>query len=89
MIKIEKNNDVEKKEIILARLKAYNRKKCRWLHDYASLDSTGTETKNVNFFATDGGKLVGGAIGGIEYNWYILDLLYVEMRTEGVTSVQR
>lgn len=78
MIKIEKNNDINKKDTILARLKAYNRGKCRWLYDNAPLDSVDVVTKEINLFATDGDKLVGGAIGFVEYNWYVLDLLYVD-----------
>jgi len=33
---------------------------------------------DVNFLAFNDGKLIGGAIGFIEYNWYFLDLLYID-----------
>lgn len=40
------------------------------------------EEKN-NFLAFDGGNLIGGAIGYIQYNWYFLDLLYIDEEYRG------
>ena len=32
----------------------------------------------MNFLAYDNEKLIGGAIGFVEYNWYYLDLLWID-----------
>ena len=78
MIEFRKDNSIDKQEIILTRLKEYNRCKCQWLRDNGFLNSDGSETKRSNFLVFDDDKLVGGVIGFVEYNWYILDLLYID-----------
>lgn len=56
---------------ILNKLKTYNRAKCRWLREHPASES-------VNFYVFDEDTLIGGAIGHTEYNWYVLDLLYMD-----------
>ena len=80
MLQFKNDNSIDKQEEILARLKRFNQSKCRWLHDTASHNSDEMLNKHANFLVFDNDKLVGGAIGIIQYNWYHLDLLYVDER---------
>ena len=75
MIQFTENNypTSEWQTSILNKLRAYNRAKCRWLSEHPVPENT-----NANFYAFDEDTLVGGAIGHTEYNWYVLDLLYVD-----------
>lgn len=66
-----KNSKIFDKEIA-KRLREFNKSKKEWLRDRAY------KIKNKSFFAFDGDKLIGGAVGCVEYNWYYLDLLFVE-----------
>lgn len=77
MITIKNENDDKLKNIIHTNLRKNNIEKCKWLKDNVSEDITISNIRNCNFFAFDDNKLIGGAIGFIEYNWYFLDLLYV------------
>ena len=78
MIVIKKENDKEFKNIIHTKLRKNNIEKCKWLKDNVSEDINVSSIENSNFLVFDDNLLVGGAIGFIEYNWYFLDLLYVD-----------
>ncbi len=78
MIVIKKKNDNEFKNIIHTKLRKNNIEKCKWLKDNVSEDINVSSIENSNFLVFDDNLLVGGAIGFIEYNWYFLDLLYVD-----------
>lgn len=83
MIKIEKDNDIEMKKIIHTNLRKNNMSKCQWLKNNISENIDEPISKQYNFLAFDDDKLVGGAIGFIEYNWYFLDLLCVDEKYRG------
>lgn len=72
-IKIEQNNEDKFKEYVLNGLVENNKRKCEWFRENSSKSE---EPKN--FLAFDGDKIIGGAIGYINYNWYFLDLLWIE-----------
>jgi len=75
---IKNNNDIEMKNIIHTELRKNNMEKCEWLRNNSSYDINITNIKNSNFLVFDDNKVIGGAIGFIEYNWYFLELLYVD-----------
>lgn len=77
MIIIKNENNIKLKNIIHTKLRKNNMEKCKWLKDNVSEDITVSKVKNNNFLVFDNNKLIGGAIGFVEYNWYFLDLLYV------------
>lgn len=83
MIIIKKGNDIEMKNIIHTNLRKNNIEKCEWLRNNVSTNIKISNAKNSNFLAFDDNKLIGGAIGFVEYNWYFLDLLYVEEEYRG------
>lgn len=74
MITIVNDNNQTWVDEILARLKAYNREKCTWLREQGN-----PNTGNVSFFAIEDNNLYGGAVGHVEYGWYMLDLLWVDV----------
>ncbi len=78
MITIKNENDIKFKNIIHTKLRKNNIEKCSWLKDNVSEDINISSVKNSNFLAFDNDKLIGGAIGFVEYNWYFLDLLYID-----------
>lgn len=78
MIIIKNDNSIEMKNIIHTKLRRNNIEKCKWLKNNETEDITVSIIKNCNFLAFDDKKLIGGAIGFIQYNWYFLDLLYVD-----------
>lgn len=78
MITIKNENDIKFKKIIDTRLRKNNMEKCSWFKDNISEDINISSVKNNNFLAFDNDKLIGGAIGFVEYNWYFLDLLYID-----------
>ena len=78
MIEIVNTNNKTWEDEILARLKAYNRKKCTWLREQGN-----QSTNAVNFFAIEDNNLYGGAVGHVEYGWYMLDLLLVDESCRG------
>lgn len=69
-IKCENNKQLEK--VIANGLREFNKKQREWFREKAS------KIENKNFFAFNEGKLIGGAVGFVQYNWYYLDLLYVD-----------
>lgn len=83
MITIKNENNVEMKNIIHTNLRKNNMEKCEWLRNNQSPDINVPNTKNSNFLAFDNDKLIGGAIGFVQYNWYFLDLLYVDEEYRG------
>ena len=78
MITIKNENDIKFKKIINTRLRKNNMEKCSWFKDNISEDINISSVKNNNFLAFDNDKLIGGAIGFVEFNWYFLDLLYID-----------
>ena len=78
MITIKNENDIKFKKIINTRLRKNNMEKCSWFKDNISEDINISSVKNNNFLEFDNDKLIGGAIGFVEYNWYFLDLLYID-----------
>lgn len=83
MITIKNDNNSEMKNIIHTNLRKYNREKCVWLKNNTTADINISDIKNSNFLAFDNHKLIGGAIGFVQYNWYFLDLLYVDEEYRG------
>lgn len=83
MITIKRDNNEELKDIIHSNLRKNNREKCEWLKNNTSADIKISGTKTSNFLAFDNERLVGGAIGFVEYNWYFLDLLYIDEEYRG------
>jgi len=83
MITIKNDNNVEMKNIIHSNLRRNNIDKCEWLKNNISTDINVSNAKNINFLAFDDNNLIGGAIGFIQYNWYFLDLLYVDKKYRG------
>ena len=83
MITIKNDNNIEMKNIIHTNLRKNNREKCEWLKNYTSANIKVSDIKNCNFLAFDDDKLIGGAIGFVQYNWYFLDLLYIDEEYRG------
>ena len=78
MIIINNDNDINNKNIIHTKLRRNNLDKCEWLNKNVPADIKVSDTIQNNFLAFDDKKLIGGAIGFVQYNWYFLDLLYVD-----------
>ena len=78
MIIIKNDNNEVNKNIIHTKLRRNNLDKCEWLNKHVPADVKVLDTVENNFLAFDDGKLIGGAIGFLQYNWYFLDLLYVD-----------
>lgn len=83
MIIIKNDNNAEIKNIIHTKLRKNNLNKCEWLRTNISNDINISDIRDNNFLAFDDDKLIGGAIGFIQYNWYFLDLLYVDEEYRG------
>ena len=83
MIVIKNDNNEELKKVIDNKLSQFNREKCQWLRNNSGIDQKEYEEKEYNFLAYMEDKLIGGAIGYIKYNWYFLDLLYVDEEYRG------
>lgn len=83
MIIIKNNNDKELKQIIDKGLSDFNREHCKWFKDKALSNEDEYLEREYNFIAYDEGRVIGGAIGFIQYNWYFLDLLYVDSEYRG------
>lgn len=88
VIIIRKDNDKKMRDMIHSNLRKNNIEKCKWLKENTSLDISISNVKNNNFLVFDNEKLIGGAIGFIEYDWYFLDLLYIDenYREKGIGS---
>lgn len=83
MITIINDNNNKLKNIIHTNLRKNNIEKCEWLKNNVSKNIELPTKKDSNFLVFDDNKLIGGAIGFIEYNWYFLDLLYVNEEYRG------
>lgn len=83
MITIKNDNNDKLENIIHTNLRKNNIEKCEWLKNNVSENIELPTKKNRNFLAFDDNKLIGGAIGFVEYNWYFLDLLYVNEEYRG------
>lgn len=83
MITIKNDDDIRMKNIIHTKLRKNNIEKSEWLKNNVSADINESNIKNSNFLAYDDNKLIGGAIGFIQYNWYFLDLLYIDEEYRG------
>ncbi len=78
MIILKNDNDINNKNIIHTKLRRNNLDKCEWLNKNVPDDIKVSDTIQNNFLAFDDKKLIGGAIGFVQYNWYFLDLLYID-----------
>lgn len=78
MIILKNDNDINNKNIIHTKLRRNNLDKCEWLNKNVPNDIKVSDTIQNNFLAFDDKKLIGGAIGFVQYNWYFLDLLYID-----------
>ena len=78
MIKINIDNDKKLKNEIDIRLTKFNCEKCEWLKTKSDTAVDEYQEKEFNFLVYDDDKLIGGAIGFIKYNWYFLDMLYID-----------
>jgi GNAT superfamily N-acetyltransferase len=83
LITIINDNNNKLKNIIHTNLRKNNIEKCEWLKNNVSKNIELPTKKDSNFLVFDDNKLIGGAIGFIEYNWYFLDLLYVNEEYRG------
>ena len=77
MFNIKEENNKKTKEWVLRNLIRNNQKKCLWLKE------NGSNILEKNYTLYDNDKIVAGAIGYIQYNWYFLDLLYVDENYRG------
>ena len=84
MIVIKNDNNSDYKYIIHSKLRENNRNRCYWIKENILGDVKIPTRKEYNFLAFDNDKLVGGAIGFVDYNWYYLDLLYVDDDYRGI-----
>ena len=78
MLKIINDNSKKIANEIDSRLRIFNRKNCKYFIEKAKDNRDEYEEKTQNFIVCDNDKLVGGAVGFVEYNWYFLDLLYID-----------
>lgn len=83
MIFIKNDNSVKIQKEIHKELRAYNRKNCKWIYDNEDVIPSRDEKRYNNFIVYDDGKLIGGALGFIEYQWYFLDKLYISEKYRG------
>ncbi len=72
MIIFERSNNKQLEKQIEGWLRTFNKSQKEWFRERAYKSET------ENFFAFDGEKLIGGAVGCVKYNWYYLDLLFVD-----------
>ena len=75
MLEIKSNKDEEFDKIIRTNLRKFNKSKCQWMKD--NLDDI-PEDDYYNFAVYDDGKLVGGATGIIQFDWYFLEELWID-----------
>ena len=75
MLEIKSNKNEEFDKIIRTNLRKFNKSKCQWMKD--NLDDI-PEDDYYNFAVYDDGKLVGGATGIIEFDWYFLEELWID-----------
>jgi GNAT superfamily N-acetyltransferase len=78
MIKIIADNNKKLKNKIDIGLTEFNREKCEWLKRNSNNGVDEYQEKEFNFLVYDDNKLIGGAIGFIQYDWYFLDMLYID-----------
>lgn len=83
MINIKNDNNVEMKNFIHASLRQDNKSKCNWLRTHRSDNILEPTKRNNNFLVFDGTTLIGGAIGFVDFNWYFLDLLWIDRKYRG------
>ena len=79
MIHILPSNDSDSIDVIHARLHEENEKRCEWIREHQM-----QQEDCCSFFAFDNDSLIGGAVGSIAYNWYTLELLYVQEKYRGM-----
>lgn len=78
MTVIKQDNREEYEKFVYDNLKANNREKCKWFNEHFPL-----VREKVNFIIFDGERQIGGAVGFVEYNWYFLDLLWLDEKCRG------
>ncbi len=86
MITIKNDSNRKYKDIIHSKLRENNRSKSKWLRENLTKNINLSSCKQSNFLAFDKDNLIGGAIGYEQYNWYYLDLMYVNenYRDQGI-----
>lgn len=72
MIRFACENNEALDQEIATRLGEFNKSQTDWFSNHPH------KSKNKSCYAFDGDKLVGGAVGFVRYNWFYLDLLFVE-----------
>ena len=83
MIIIKNDNNEKLKNEIDSKLCAFNRQHCEYFSKKANANKDEYEEKEQNFIVYDDTKVIGGAIGFVKYNWYFLDLLYIDEKYRG------
>lgn len=74
-------NNEEFDKIISANLHTYNRNKCEWIRK--NTEEKPSKINYHNFGVYDCGKLIGGAIGIIQFGWYFLEELWIDENYRG------
>lgn len=77
MITIKIDNDFANRRIIHSNLRKNNISKCEWMKNNISENVDVAVERYNNFLAFDDHELIGGACGFTRYNWYFLEILYV------------
>lgn len=82
-MKIEDYDYAGAKTYIHQKLRQENQTKCPWLQKNAPSDIRISDQIEQNFIIYDNEKLVGGALGYIRYNWYYLEILWLDPEYRG------
>lgn len=82
-IEIKESNKIEESDVVRYNLRTINRKKCDWLKINSPVNALkGVDKHNWIAYNNDG-NMIGGLLGHIEYNWYFLDMLYIDENYRG------
>lgn len=82
--KVHESDAINKEEfdkIISANLHTYNRNKCEWIRK--NTEEKPSKINYHNFGVYDCEKLIGGAIGIIQFGWYFLEELWIDENYRG------
>ena len=81
MIELKSNSDEEFNKIISINLHTYNRDKCQWIRNNTEIKPLKSNYYNLGAYIN--GKLVGGAVGIIQFGWYFLEGLWINEKYRG------
>lgn len=81
MIELESNSDKEFDKIISLNLHSYNRSKCQWIRDNTEIKPSKRKYYNLGVYEDE--KLIGGAVGIIQFGWYFLEELWIDEKYRG------